>query len=347
MSDRAGEARAESAASGAEIPLDVTPLHSTNLLTVLDETGVVRYESPAIERIYGYDQDELVGEQVTDYFHPDDRERVLDAFRRLVSSKGYTVEAVEYRHRRADGTYCWVESVGSADPTPDGHYVINSREISERKERQRELARKNDRLEQFANVVGHDLRNPLNVATIELDGAIDDCDSPHLEGVATALDRMEGLIDDLLGLARAGKRVDELAPVPTSLVVEECWESVSTVDATLRVEIDRYVTADRSRLRQLFENLIRNAIEHGGDAVTVTVGELADGSGFYVADDGPGIPEDRRDQILETGFSTNLDGTGLGLAIVDEITTAHGWELAVTKSERGGSRFEFDGVTLG
>ena len=288
-----------------------------------------------------------MGEQIADYFHPEDLERVLDSFRRLVSSEEYTVEAVEYRHWRSDGTYCWVESVGSSDSTPEGHYVINSLTVSERKQRERELERKNDRLEQFANVVGHDLRKPLNVARIELDGAIDDCDSPHLEGVATALDRMEALIDDLLGLARAGKRLDELAPVPISLVVEECWENVATADATLRIEADRYVTADRTRLRQLFENLIRNAIEHGGDVVSVTVGELADRSGFYVADDGPGIPPERRDQILENGFSTSQEGTGLGLAIVDEIATGHGWLLAVTESESGGSRFEFSGVTLG
>ncbi len=100
--------RSESAArngSEAKIPLDVLPLHSTNLLTVLDENGIIHYESPSIERIYGYEQDELVGEQVAEYFHPDDREDVVSAFQRVVSSEEYTVEAVEYRHRQADGAY--------------------------------------------------------------------------------------------------------------------------------------------------------------------------------------------------------------------------------------------------
>ena len=89
---------------GGKIPLDVIPLHSTNLLTVLDEEGIVQYESPAIEYLYGYGQDELVGEQVAEYFHPDDREDVVAAFHDVVSSEEHTVSAVEYRHKQVDGT---------------------------------------------------------------------------------------------------------------------------------------------------------------------------------------------------------------------------------------------------
>ncbi|MGM7449659.1 PAS domain-containing protein, partial [Idiomarina sp. ST20R2A10] len=86
------------------------PLHSTNLLTVLDPDGVIRYESPSIERIFGFAQDDLVGEQVAEYFHPDDRDRVVEAFRTVVADDGDTVQSVEYRHERADGSYVWVES---------------------------------------------------------------------------------------------------------------------------------------------------------------------------------------------------------------------------------------------
>ncbi|MGQ4556882.1 PAS domain S-box protein [Halobellus sp. GM3] len=119
--------------------LDQLPLHSTDLLTLLDPRGRILYESPAIERLYGYEQDELVGEQVAEYFHPEDRERVVEAFAAMVSEKAHHVEAVEYRHLQADGSYKWIESVGSSNPTPDGNYVINSRDISERKQREREL----------------------------------------------------------------------------------------------------------------------------------------------------------------------------------------------------------------
>jgi PAS domain S-box-containing protein len=119
--------------------LDRLPLHSTDLLTLLDETGVVLYESPSIERLYGYDQKELVGKQVAEYFHPEDRDRVVEAFATIVSKGGCHVETVEYRHLMADGSYRWIQSVGSSNPTPDGNYVINSRDISERKQREQQI----------------------------------------------------------------------------------------------------------------------------------------------------------------------------------------------------------------
>lgn len=102
------------------------------------------------------------------------------------------------------------------------------------------------------------------------------------------------------------------------------------------------ILADRSRLRQLLENLFRNAVEHGGDDVTVTVGELD--HGFYVEDDGPGIPEEDREEVFETGYSTSDEGTGLGLCIVKEIIEAHDWEIRVIEGTDGGVRFEITGV---
>jgi len=127
--------------------LDRLPLHSTDLLTLLDPSGVVLYESPSIERLYGYDQEELVGEQVAEYFHPEDRDRVVEAFAAIVSDDGNHVETVEYRHEMADGSYKWIETTGSSNPTTDGNYVINSRDISERKQRERQLQRTREQVQ--------------------------------------------------------------------------------------------------------------------------------------------------------------------------------------------------------
>ena len=112
------------------------------------------------------------------------------------------------------------------------------------------------------------------------------------------------------------------------------------------------------------ENLIRNAVEHGGDDVAITVGSLgdrkADGGddgangeatektsgevGFFVEDDGPGIPEANRDEAFDAGYSTSREGTGFGLRIVEQVATAHGWSVRVTESREGGARFEVTGV---
>lgn len=93
-------------------------------------------------------------------------------------------------------------------------------------------------------------------------------------------------------------------------------------------------------MKQILDNLLRNAVEHGGEGVTVTVGDLEDG--FYVADSGAGIPEDERERVFEHGYSRS-GGTGLGLDHVQESVAAHGWEISVTESETGGARFEITG----
>ncbi len=212
------------------------------------------------------------------------------------------------------------------------------------RERTTELERQNERLEEFASVVSHDLRNPLQVAQGRLGLARRNTDDPNLDDVATALDRAEALIDDLLTLARQGESVDELSPVSIDRTVTACWQNIATAEATLSAETDLTIMADQARLQQLLENLIGNAADHGGETATVTVDALADGEGFYVADDGPGIPEEERDQVFESGYSTADDGTGFGLHIVEEIVAAHGWSIALTDSTAGGARFEIGGV---
>jgi len=239
-----------------------------------------------------------------------------------------------------------VDSGGS----PQG-YVVLLRDITALRDRERELEaakrrleQSNERLEEFAGVVSHDLRNPLNVARLRLDLARDEADSEHLDEVAQAHERMEELIDDLLTLARTGQDIDTRQEVSLAEFASGCWQTVATDDATLVVDTETRVQADPDRLRQLLENLLRNAIQHGDPDVTITVGELPDG--FYVADDGAGIPEAEREQVLDHGYTTDDDGTGLGLAIVRNIADAHGWTVAVTESGDGGARFEFTGVEI-
>ena len=217
--------------------------------------------------------------------------------------------------------------------------------ITEQKEYEEKLQRQNERLEEFASIVSHDLRNPLRVAEGRLELIRDECASDHIDGVAQALDRMDALIEDLLTLAREGSRVDEIEQIGLAIVAKNSWQTVKTQQATLDADAPQVIEADRSRIQQLFENLYQNAIEHGGDDVTVSVGAIDDG--FYVEDTGPGIPESDREDVFEAGYSTNEDGTGFGLRIVEQIADAHGWEIIVTESKEGGARFEIIGVEKG
>jgi signal transduction histidine kinase len=248
------------------------------------------------------------------------------------------------------------------------------------------LEERNERLENFASIVSHDLRTPLTTATGYLALARQEFDDEdgYLERVADSHERMDSLIEDLLALARQGQVVDDPEPVPIEEVALNAWQTAGHVDATFDVaSFPGDLVADRERVRTLLENLLKNAIEHVGTDVTVRVGPLdapasADG-GSGTADRGsdPGDangdgPDDRTaaDDLAPgdvTGFYvedtgpgippeerdevleqgySGDTGTGLGLAIVDRITDAHGWTVEIGESEEGGARFEFTGVEL-
>jgi signal transduction histidine kinase len=204
------------------------------------------------------------------------------------------------------------------------------------------------RIEEFSSLVSHELRNPIQKATSGIDLAKTQCDSKYLDEVGETLDRMDELIDNLLGLMDTGETAIEMKPVDLAAVIEAAWPDGT--DATLEVDTELpRVEAEASRLQQLFENLFRNAVEHGGEAITVRVGVIepadestpsTDSIGLYIDDDGPGIEPDRRETVFEYGYTSSEDGTGLGLAIVSEIVDTFGWKITVTESARGGARFE-------
>ena len=213
-------------------------------------------------------------------------------------------------------------------------------------------------VENVASVISHDLRNPLDVAKSRLRAGREFDEEEHFEHVARAHDRMERIIQDVLTLARGQDVVDPDETVDLDTVAREAWETVETETGTLTVDGPLPTTvADSDRVSRLFENLFRNSVEHGPggdesvtgqqtDPLTVTVGTLDDASaaGFYVEDDGVGIPASERDHVFEPGYSSDDHGTGLGLAIVARIADLHGWSCSVTEGTDGGARIEIRGL---
>ena len=343
----------QTAVDKAHSPLILTDPHK--------EDSPMMYVNEAFEDLTGYTEAEALGRNCRFLQGDDTDPETVDRLRKAIDSEKPIT--VELRNYRKDGTLFWNELSVAPVYDADGNlirYLGTQRDITDRKEHIQQLQRQNDRLDEFASVVSHDLRNPLNVADGRLQLAKDECESEELSHVEGALDRMGALIDDLLTLARQGETVTDFDSIDLAALVENCWGTVETTNASLVVEIDSEtsIQGDASRLKQVFENLMRNAVEHGstssrsrtGDAVehgsldvTVTVGELDDG--FYVADDGPGIPEEDRSQIFDAGYSTANAGTGFGLSIVDQIVGAHGWSIQVSESEAGGVRFEITGVS--
>lgn len=222
-----------------------------------------------------------------------------------------------------------------------------TRDVTEEIGQRRELRRQNEQLDEFASVVSHDLRNPLNVAVGFLDVTRETESLEHLDRVDNALGRMNDLVENVLSLARQGRAVGETRPVPLDETARRAWEAVETGSSSLVVADGiGTVAADETRLQAAFENLFRNAVEHGSDGpsadgeVDVEVGPLPDDEGFFVVDDGPGIPPDLRERVFDYGHSSEASGTGFGLAIVRNIVEAHGWNISVTDAAGGGARFE-------
>ncbi|MFB6228157.1 MAG: PAS domain S-box protein [Halobacteriales archaeon] len=215
------------------------------------------------------------------------------------------------------------------------------------RQRERELELENDRLEDVTSIISHDLRNPLNVIEGHLELARENCDcaSEHdFETMSAALDRSFDIIEDVLTLTKQGGSIEETEVVGLATLADNCWRNVDTSEATIRIDGDVRFEADPDRFRHVLENLFRNAIDHGGDDVTIHVGNLEDG--FFVADDGPGIPPEERDTVFEPGYTTRESGTGFGLHIVDRIVDVHGWEIGVTEAAEGGARFEITGIDV-
>ena len=234
-------------------------------------------------------------------------------------------------------------------------------------------------IDRVASVLSHDLRNPLDVAEARLRAGRERGEDEHFEHVAAAHDRMERIIEDVLTLSRGEEVVDPDDAVDLEAVAQSAWGTVETEGATLTVADALPTTvADRDRTERLFENLFRNAVEHGSsssrpsaddavergsterppdtredategtDGPEVVVGRLEDPEeGFYVTDDGPGIPPDERGTVFEPGYTTHDHGTGLGLSIVERIAEAHDWEVAAVEADGGGARIEVRNVRTG
>ena len=340
---------------------------------VYDETGGLTHWNARLNHLFGLTDAELHGMHATEFFLPADHEAIAAGVTEALTTGATVTEA---RAQTVDGLRTF-QLTGRALTDESGATVGFcgiGRDVTDSREREWRLCRQNERLEEFAAVVSHDLRNPLTVAKGFLDVARRDeeGETPALDRVDAALDRMDRLIDDVLTAARDGREVTETAPVDVGVAARRAWRNVDTADATLDVQATAVIDADADRLSRLFENLFRNAVEHGStgsqnaarsddavehgstnpdsqarqDAVehagpTVSVVVTGTPEGFAVSDDGPGIPEAERERVFEPGVSGAARGTGFGLYIVRTIAEAHGWAVDVTESEAGGARFRF------
>ncbi|KOX91322.1 chemotaxis protein CheY [Haloarcula rubripromontorii] len=322
-----------------------------DIFYVLDSEGNIQRCNEHFATLAGYTDAQITNLDVASLFPEDEQDAVAEAIDEALTTGHSTIEA---EFLTAEGNRAPHEFTADRLTDSDGTLlglVGTGRNIAERTRRERELQDQKEQLEQFAATVSHDLRNPLNVIQGRLELVQAEQPSDHLDVIETATDRMERIVEDLLWLAREQQDIGSLEPVAIDAVAEAAWELVSDPADEAELYCDYgadtqpLIKADTDQLRHLLENLFRNTIDHAGLDVTVVVGEIfGDANGFYIEDDGPGIPEEDRETVFEAGYSTSESGTGLGLNIVKRVVDAHGWDIRATESSIGGTRFEITGL---
>jgi len=317
---------------------------------LLDEDGHFELVNDALTEFTGYSREELLGKHTSVIKSDAVVERAESIVRSMVlGDQTDDEETFELEIQRADGSEFPAED-HMAVLWDDDHERFTGtagiiRDITERKQSEEMLQRQNERLEKFASMISHDLRNPIGIAEGYVDFAEETGDEGDFQKVRDALGRMETMISEMLTMATAETVVEEKASLELAELSEDAWQTAQTEGATLEIDVDSQHTihGDRDLLLNVFENLFRNAVDHNEPPLTVRVGTLdGDQSGFYIADDGDGIPEDERETIFEHGYTTSRDGTGFGLYIVNELVSAHGWTIEVTAGRDGGARFEIN-----
>jgi PAS domain S-box-containing protein len=312
-------------------------------------------------------REEIVGSTVHEVLGRDAADRVSAAIRDALDE--WETVSVEYPLETGGTEQYYEARVSPVQFRGRETAVLVARDVTELRRQREQLRQRNERLEAFTSIVSHDLKNPLNTAQGYLDllerkltrdaesssATGDSSDQPpddaesgdsvpsELRTVERALDRMAEISEGVLTIAHHEEATLQLERLSIRAVTADCWEMATTAEATLTVVDEFSFRADESSVRHVFENLFTNAVTHGGSEVTVRVGRTDDG--LYVADDGPGIPEARRDAVFETGTSFG-GGSGIGLVVVETVAEAHDWSVTVTDSWAGGARFELSGVDV-
>ena len=329
-------------------------------VVIVDPSRFIAYANPAVEQVLGYLPEEVVDRPLALFVHgSDDLERIAAALR-----PEYPVRDQDLAVRRRDGTAVCVSVSASLLRLSDGRLagaVAYLRDVTERRHAEESLTRKNAELEHYVHAVSHDLRSPLvsllgftRLLREDYGDQLDAKGLHFLERIDQAGRTMEALIRDLLELSRIGRTGHATSRVnPRSVLLQLSAELKPRLDAqgvALRLPEDPpALVCERTRLYQLFSNLIGNALDHMGDPpsprIDVELVEEDEHHVIVVRDNGRGIPGDQHERIFEVfqSLGPRRDGgrgTGMGLAIVRKIAETQGGRAWVESEPGRGACFK-------
>ncbi|WP_436344766.1 ATP-binding protein [Natronorubrum sp. FCH18a] len=326
-----------------------------SVLVIEPETGQFIDVNETACRRLGYDRDELLDLTVPDMERRfDDVEEWRSHVEEVKAEGAVTITG---EHERKDGT-TYPAEVNVAHVELDRAYMIGiARDITERRKRERELEESNERLEQFAYAASHDLREPLRMVSSYLQlvesryaDELDDDGEEFIEYAIDGADRMREMIDGLLEYSRVETRGDPFEPVDLECLLDDVLEDLSLQieETNAEVTADRLprVAGDPSQLRQVFQNLLSNAITYSGDEPPrIHVSAERNGRTWAVSirDEGIGIDPAEQDRVFEVFQRLHSreehEGTGIGLALCRRIVERHGGEIGVESEPGEGATF--------
>jgi|APHM01.1.fsa_nt_gi PAS domain S-box len=325
---------------------------------LVDSEPIVRKVNPAFVRTFGYDRADIVGESLNEYIVPEAMQDEATTFDQR--TKSGECNSAEVTRLTASGPRDFLYRGVPYERQGDAYGFAIYTDITERNQREaeleaykQELEDSNEKLERFAYIASHDLQEPLRMISsyielleADLGDELTDEQRENMAFVADGAARMHEMIDGLLTYSRVQTQADPFAVVQPNEILDEVTQdlkvTIEAADATITVDDLPAVTADRQQLGQLFQNLLKNAIEHsdGPVHISVTATQHDDCTEFRVADNGPGIPSHMKDDIFDIfDKSEDSDGTGIGLAVCREIVDRHGGDIAVGSTADDGTTF--------
>ncbi|SFF93551.1 PAS domain S-box-containing protein [Halopelagius inordinatus] len=300
----------------------------------------------------GVDPEERIGQSIFDIYPDDLLAEVEPYFHAALDGERDSFE-VEYAGRQLSN---YILPVGDGDDGTDAGMLV-VQDVTERREYQRQLERSNERLEQFAYAASHDLQEPLRMVSSYLQlverryaDALDDDGREFIDFAVDGADRMRDMIEGLLQYSRVETRGDAFEPTDLSAVLSDVCDDlqiqIDESDAEITLESLPRVRGDSNQLRQVFQNLLDNAIEYSGDEPP-RIRVSAEREGAYwrvsVSDEGIGIDPADEERVFDVFQRLhNHDehsGAGIGLALCQRIVERHGGDIWVDSDPGEGTTF--------
>lgn len=374
--------RAERALMEHEMRFRALIEYGADLIYIIDDKFIARYASPSAFHVLGYDENTPFQNEIYELLHPDEKEMITEKLKEVLNNPGIPITG-QLRLPRKNGGHIWVEGTATNLFHVEAvkGIVCNLRDITERKqaemeitelnesleakiiERTAELEEANRGLESFSYSVSHDLRAPLRIISgysgllhKKYTEALPTEAKEFITNIKENARHMGQLIDDLLNLSRLGRqdlsktKVDMNAAVAT--VMKELKSADGKINGSVRIYDIKPTIADDGLIKQVWANLISNAIKYSGKKTKpiIEVGSYnkAGNTTYYVKDNGAGFDMKHADKLFKAfqrlHDKSQFEGSGIGLAIVHSIITKHGGKIWAEGKEGKGATFFF---TLG